>query len=285
MIPRHSSFWASLAFANLLFVLGVTAQDGDNPFNCRVQTNGLTYDLAPLQGEHTVSRTRNTPPSSWIDSVRFDLCADLKLQDGVAAGDQCLEGTRACLTKTNLKGDNSERVVAVIPLAQSNTLDPKYSHIIPTSDNPKGLSLTLHGGDYTSVPQSLTFTFYCSTTESDPQFTSYGNGELKIEWSTPSGCGMVADDDTKPPPEKTPQEPEEVGSGIGWFFIVLLLAFMSYFALGAYYNYSTYGATGSDLIPHRDFWREVPYMLRDVVDHLCASFRPRHRGRGGYISV
>lgn len=36
---------------------------------------------------------------------------------------------------------------------------------------------------------------------------------------------------------------------------------------------------------HRDFWREVPYMLRDVLDHLCASFRPKHSGRGGYISV
>src|SRR5438477_10087003 len=30
----------------------------------------------------------------------------------------------------------------------------------------------------------------------------------------------------------------------------LLLAFASYFGLGAYYNYSTYGATGVDLIPY-----------------------------------
>jgi len=88
MILRHSSFWSSLAFSNLLFALGVMAQDGDNPFDCRVRTNDLTYDLTPLQGEHIVSRTRETPPSSWVDSVRFDLCADLKLQDGVAAGDQ-----------------------------------------------------------------------------------------------------------------------------------------------------------------------------------------------------
>jgi len=95
---------------------------------------------------------------------------------------------------------------------------------------------------------------------------------------------MAADDDTKPPLDKTP-DAEEVGSGVGWFFLVLMLAFMSYFALGAY-NYSTYGATGLDLIPHRDFWREVPYMLRDVVDHLCTSwFRPKSSSRGGYISV
>jgi len=88
MILRHSSFWSSLVFSNLLFALGVVAQDGDNPFDCRVRTNDLTYDLTPLQGEHTVSRTRDTPPSSWVDSVRFDLCADLKPQDGVAVGDQ-----------------------------------------------------------------------------------------------------------------------------------------------------------------------------------------------------
>ena len=88
MILRHSSFWSSLVFSNLLFALGVVAQDGDNPFDCRVRTNDLTYDLTPLQGEHAVSRTRDTPPSSWVDSVRFDLCADLKPQDGVAAGDQ-----------------------------------------------------------------------------------------------------------------------------------------------------------------------------------------------------
>jgi hypothetical protein len=42
-----------------------------------------------------------------------------------------------------------------------------------------------------------------------------------IEWSTPSGCGMVADDDTKSPPVKTPDpDPEDVGSGMGWFFLV-----------------------------------------------------------------
>jgi autophagy-related protein 27 len=85
----------------------------------------------------------------------------------------------------------------------------------------------------------------------------------------------------------------------------LVLGFIGYFLLGAYYNYTTYGASGSDLIPyvpslahvvmsmlivylcrHRDFWREVPYMLRDVVSHLCSSFRPRHSSsRGGYIAV
>ena len=33
-------------------------------------------------------------------------------------------------------------------------------------------------------------------------------------------------------------------------FSRLLLAFAAYFVLGAYHNYSTYGATGADLIPY-----------------------------------
>lgn len=33
-----------------------------------------------------------------------------------------------------------------------------------------------------------------------------------------------------------------------WFR--LFLAFVAYFVIGAYYNYSTYGASGADLIPY-----------------------------------
>jgi hypothetical protein len=34
-----------------------------------------------------------------------------------------------------------------------------------------------------------------------------------------------------------------------WTTLRLLIAFAGYFILGAYYNYTTYGATGVDLIP------------------------------------
>jgi hypothetical protein len=83
----------------------------------------------------------------------------------------------------------------------------------------------------------------------------------------------------------------------------MLLGVGAYFGIGMYYNYSTYGATGYDLIPfvlvcfrpvnvadedddsHRDFWREVPYMLRDVAAHLCSGVRSRPTSRGGYVAV
>lgn len=101
----------------------------------------------------------------------------------------------------------------------------------------------------------------------------------------------------------------------------LLLGFIGYFALGAWYNVrllfnmvdrafahswqpsvqqlvrtfdllflpsNVYcsGASGWDLVPHRDFWRDVPYLAKDVVSHLFSSVRGNQRStRGGYVSV
>jgi len=109
---------------------------------------------------------------------------------------------------------------------------------------------------------------------------------VDVEWSHPAGCGVGDSSGGSEDENKGGEKKERVGSGIGWFFLVLLLAIIAYFALGAYYNYTTYGASGVDLIPHRDFWQEVPYMARDVISHLCSSVRPRRASaRGGYIAV
>jgi hypothetical protein len=227
-----------------------------------------------------------------VDELRFDLCADLKPLDNVAETDQCSSGSRACLTKTNKKGDEKDRIVAVISIAQSSSLNPEYSALT----SPKGLSLIFHGSSYPSIPnasptpQSLNLTLLCSAdATSEPTFTSYNGSVLNVEWSAPAGCGAKGDDVPSGGDENEDSgggKEESVGSGVGLFFLVLLLAFLTYFGLGAYYNYTTYGASGVDLIPHRDFWQEVPYMVRDVVSHLCSSVRPRRTSqRGGYIAV
>lgn len=41
----------------------------------------------------------------------------------------------------------------------------------------------------------------------------------------------------------------------------ILLAFLAYLGLGAYYNYSTYGASGMDLIPYVFF--SAPYIAQE----------------------
>ncbi|EMD37846.1 type II membrane protein [Gelatoporia subvermispora B] len=268
--------------------------DSSNPFDCLVTYDGFKYDLTGLKGEHELPRTIQSPPSEIVDTVRFDLCADLTRQDGVADEDQCPSGTRACLTKTLHKGSEPDRIFAAIPLAGSSADGLVYS----TLSSPKGISITFNGSSYPSpttgepIPQSFNVKLICETdTEnSDPTFTSYDGQALWIEWHASAGCGFqgAPDAPSKKPAEdiENPSESERVGSGVGYFFLLLFLAFLAYFGLGAYYNYSTYGATGKDLIPHRDFWREVPYMLQDVASHLCSAVRPRHSsGRGGYIAV
>lgn len=89
MILRHftsqslPSNLLSLLF--LLFSTGlVTAED----FDCHVTTGGLKWDLTPLKGSHIVTRNRETPPTTMVDELRFNLCKNLKLMKGVPEDEQ-----------------------------------------------------------------------------------------------------------------------------------------------------------------------------------------------------
>ncbi|KAH9176497.1 autophagy-related protein 27, partial [Lactarius sanguifluus] len=256
--------------------------------DCHIAIGDNKYDFSALSGDRTVSRTRLSPPTNMTDTLRFNVCKELSLLEGVDAGEQCSSGTWACLSKVNIKKGESDRLVAVIPMAQESELRAEYAAL----SSPRGVKMTLHGPPYPSSitlePTSQTFVLnlLCNTEASDPEFKSYDGAQAIVEWSVPSGCGFRSEAPAEGGDDKPEREVEAVGSGIGWFFLLLFVVFAGYFALGAYYNYTTYGATGVDLIPHRDFWREVPYMLRDVVSHLCSSFQSRHSSsRGGYISV
>ncbi|KAJ7462331.1 autophagy-related protein 27 [Mycena galericulata] len=262
----------------------------DEPFDCLLQVGGLKYDLTLLPGEQTISRDeRSTPPTSEVDRVDVSLCSDLKHREDILDIDQCPPGTRVCFTKINRK-DNVDRIVSVIPIAQTSILNPTYGAL----SSPKGLWLSLNGGlyphpiDATDTPQSVNITILCdpNASSSAPVFTSYDGARLALEWTSPAGCGFKGENENE---GETPGN-DKSGSGslssVGWFLLLLLCAFATYMSLGAYYNYSTYGASGVDLIPHRDFWLEVPYMLKDVFSHLCSTVRPRRSSnRGGYIAV
>ncbi|KAG9221108.1 hypothetical protein CCMSSC00406_0005453 [Pleurotus cornucopiae] len=250
---------AALLFALIHLYTALLALAADGPFDCHPTVGPAKYDLTSLKGEHTMSRTREMPPSSMEDIVTFDLCSEIQKKDGVPDIDQCPSGTQFCLTQVNKKADaGDDRVVAVIPIAQISTLNPDITDITSPS---KGLSITLHGSEYphptntTPTAQSMHLTLLCDPDHTgDPKFISYDGTRLEIEWSSSAGCPFSDDkhEDNKggdgdSEPDKGAEE--SVGSGIGWFFLVLLLAFVAYFGVGAYYNYSTYGARGADLIP------------------------------------
>jgi hypothetical protein len=71
-----------------LSVPATLAADDDSSFDCRVTVDGVKFDLTQLAGEHTVNKTREMPPSSMINSLRFDLCGDLKKLDYLPERDQ-----------------------------------------------------------------------------------------------------------------------------------------------------------------------------------------------------
>ncbi|KAM6502260.1 Autophagy-related protein 27 [Amanita muscaria] len=271
--------------------IGVSLAD-DNAFDCHVSTEGHKFDLTKLGGEHIVNLTLETPPTQTIDSLRFDLCGELKRLDKVPDEDQCLDGTRACLTIINEKKGKDDRILSVISVAQSSTLSPSYS--VSTS-SPKSLTVTFRGSEYppnsTPVQQYMDMTLVCDQDDTKkPELVSYNQGRAAVKWLTPAGCPLQNEGKDTPEKSKPGDDGGEpptgyVGSGIGWFFLMLLFAFVAYFAIGAYYNYSTYGARGLDLLPHRDFWQEVPYMFRDVLSHLCSDVGARRASRSGYIAV
>ncbi|KAI0820037.1 autophagy-related protein 27 [Trametes gibbosa] len=292
--PRHPL--SRLALLTLLSAF-VSAQDDPKPFDCHLTVGDFQYDLTKGGGAQSAERAVSVPPTTIVDKVTFDLCDDLERKSDVPPEDQCPPGSRACLVRTNRKDGQSDRVFSVIPLANSSASAVTYSSL----SSPKGLELTFAGasypsvhGDADSIPQFLHLRLLCSP-DSDPSpvsFTSYDGKDLRLEWTTVAGCPFGAPKDGEEKPDEGGDKggsgghkEESVGSGLGYFFLILLLAFVAYFGLGAYYNYTTYGASGTDLIPHRDFWREVPYMLRDVVSHLCSAVRPRQASRGGYIAV
>lgn len=74
----------------LLFLLPSLIAAQDNPFDCqnRLAIQSLSFDLSKLAGEHSISRTRETPPSTVVDEVRFNVCSDLKALEGVSEHDQ-----------------------------------------------------------------------------------------------------------------------------------------------------------------------------------------------------
>lgn len=89
MITRPFRYDLFVIFSYLLLnatlVLGT---DSETSFNCHLTVDNNTFDLTSLGGVRTVTRTRDTPPTKVVDSLRFDLCAELKPQDGVSEHDQ-----------------------------------------------------------------------------------------------------------------------------------------------------------------------------------------------------
>lgn len=126
------------------------------------------------------------------------------------------------------------------------------------------------------TPHSLSLLLVCTDSESEPTLESYTSGALSLRWSTPAVCASA-------------NVPSSSGGGGFWGFVKFcfwasFFVLLAYFVLGALYNHQQYSARGWDLVPHRDFWRELPSLAGDFGGHVVGNVRSS-TGRGGYSSL
>lgn len=71
-----------------VILLNIIHAKSDSTFDCHVTIENIKFDLTSLSGEHVITRTRETPPTTIVDSLRFNLCEDLETQGDLSEQDQ-----------------------------------------------------------------------------------------------------------------------------------------------------------------------------------------------------
>ncbi|WWD19782.1 hypothetical protein CI109_104246 [Kwoniella shandongensis] len=269
-------------------------------FSCSLSPSSIPYDLSPLTGVRETSRVSETPPTTSEAKVFMELCKEggLGKEDGLSDEDQCPSNTRVCVKLTNHKPSSSEpdRITAVIPIWTTDIPDEDVFTTPMGKNGEEGLKIYVNGPEYAGVRQHLNLSLICDPKSDTPQPTlvSFTAGLLSLEWATPDACPRNGDGDTPISDGGSGSGESGTGGSGGGFFAFLrfvfwlaVIALVLYFAIGIFYNHQQYSARGWDLIPHRDFWREVPVLLQDLFSHVFAGLRGGSSGggRGGYSSL
>lgn len=71
-----------------LLLLLISAARSQLNSDCHLSIGDDKYDFSALKGDHTISRSRPLPPTNMTDTLRFNICNELSLLEGVSSGDQ-----------------------------------------------------------------------------------------------------------------------------------------------------------------------------------------------------
>ncbi|GAA6040027.1 hypothetical protein JCM8097_004745 [Rhodosporidiobolus ruineniae] len=272
----------------LALITSVAAWDCSTPLTL----NGVSFDLSKLGGTHEWQTEDSTPPTVTKTKYTLSLCSALPEPSSSAPEDDCPAGTRLCIKSFSSRSGLDDRLLSVVPIAGdigAGAYAPQ-AYGVEGVKAEEGWTLELQGGTYNGHGQKARVEMRCDSkaTETTPTVKEYDAkaGILDLKWVTSAACpSSSSGDDSSPPPSDPPpakDEPAPVKSSgmgfFGWFFTLLFLGFAAYLALGIWNNYTQYGATGWDAVPHRDVWRDLPYVVADL-------FKGRGGSRNGYSAL
>ncbi|KAG0067509.1 hypothetical protein BGZ89_005990 [Linnemannia elongata] len=288
--PRPSAAMvATLAIISaLLTSSSVSAQDTPTPYDCaKVSVSGNSYDISALKKTYLVKgeATPVYPNKQRVDYI-VNPCQAIVVPDGEAK-QHCVAGAWVCQDTKVIFDDGEPKTLSLLPIAGTAPAADgvparEVSPLAVLADKIENVAevpwnLTLKGGLIKGQDQSAVITFICDTSVTDdnlaPTLTGYQNGVATFSWKHKSACAV-----------HTQLPVQESMSGFSVFLTVFFSFAFIYLVLGAVYNHQVYGAKGLDLLPHKDFWRDFPSLVVDVVHHVWDSVTGRARG-GGYVSV
>jgi len=214
-----------------LFLLSITTAQTNCSYTS--PTTGDSFDLTPLIST-TYYNFSEGDKGLWY----INFCANVQGSPCKTPGASCQYGTQ---------------ITGVLP--------PNFTDLNAASiglPDGKGVNMTYYGGDYCQGPKrnrQTSIYIICNTT-ADPGFIT----EI-IEPTDPAMTCMYAIKF-----QSTYGCPSGGSGGIevGWIFIIILIIVVFlYLAVGVVYQWKKNHATGLELIPNHEFWRETPGLFKD----------------------
>jgi hypothetical protein len=198
----------------------------------------------------------------------------------------------------NEKKGEADRVVQVIPAGGSSAADEgdwstEWGEHLEGAE--RVLEVEMHGEYYGERRQRTEIDFRCdknAAKDSVPTLKKYDRleGKLKLTWNTPHACathmGGAGDSEGDKKGGSSDGRKHDKSSGgwgfISWFFFFVFAGGMVYLAAGLWRNYNEYGVIE---LPNKDFWREAPYIAKDMGKHIYSTVSGQSSSRGAYEPV
>ncbi|KAI8601179.1 autophagy-related protein 27 [Dissophora ornata] len=291
-MSRIHSRLAIVAFAALAALASIAAQ-GDTPaqYDCgNISVDGNIYDISALKP--TTFTITGEPKVEHPSKIRVDYklnpCQAIVVPDG-GENTNCKAGAWVCQETKVIPAEGDPQTIFLRTIAGSAPAadGTPAREVAPSVARAEKLedvkelpwNLTLKGGNIDGQDQSAVITFICDMAITDdkagPTLTKYENGIAFFSWKSSVACPKLT---------QLPVAEEGMG-GFSIFLTVLAVFGLVYVVAGAVYKHKVYHATGLDLLPNIDFWRDFPGLVMDVTRHVWESVTGRHTSGHGYVSV